>query len=1082
MKSLAKKLILTLLCLGTGVATLAQTAIKGVVTDENGEPLMGAGVFVEGTNNGTVTGLDGDYVLTVPEGAVNLVFSFIGLADQTVAIGGRSEINVQMKPSDTFLDEVVVIGYATVKRRDLMGSVSSVDNKALTAVPVTSVSEALTGKMAGVQVTTTEGDPDADIKIRVRGTGSITQDSSPLYIVDGFPVESINDIPSSDIQSIDILKDAFSTAIYGSRGANGVVLVTTKSGASGKVTVNYNAYGGFKRMANKDAIQPMSSYEYVRSVYELALLDNKVSTQYTPYFGLFEDMDMYKNAYTNDWVNRIFGRTGHIINHNLTVSGGSEKVKWTASYAHVGDKAIMLGSNYKRDNLAFKARFEPVKNWTFDFNTRYSNTSVRGAGANSVNDSGSSSSNGRLKHAVQYSPLPISAMDAEADLEEDYSDNVPPLQSIADNDTRRDRINWTVNGAVTWQIIKNLKLKVEGGLDDWRQTDEHFYGVSTYYSRSTATLKNKPANIHKDSYRTKYRNTNTLSYNFKKLITNDDHKLDVLLGQEYILTKSNVLSLTVEGFPEFYDAATAWNFMSSGTAYNPSNYYQADDKLLSYFGRANYVFKDRYSLSGTLRADGSSKFSKGQQWGFFPSLAAAWTISNEPWMRNASALDNLKLRYSFGTAGNNNIPTGVTQMAFTSASTTYVNGTTTIFNTTKVDGASIMPNEKLTWETTYSHNLGIDFSVLKSRIKGSVEAYSNLTDDLLIQFPTAGSGYDFQYRNMGAVRNTGAEISLDFVIVEKKDWGVTAGFNSSYNKNKVVRLGLDKIESRSGWGGTYLSAADYIVRVGESLGNIYGYKLDGRYEVSDFTWDGSKWVLNPGVANDSGVIGGAFGPGSLKLKDLAVARDSDGNPVASNIDMVDENDLTVIGNALPKLVGGFNLSAFWKGFDISANFNYVWGNKVYNANKIEFTSQRSNVYRRNFLKSNEVGSRWTNVDWTTGELITDPDALAAANAGTTMWSPSMSRYVLTDWAVEDGSFLRLSTATIGYTLPEELVRKVRLSSVRVYITGGNLFCFTRYSGYDPEVDTRRKTPLTPGVDYSAYPKSRSCVAGVNITF
>lgn len=302
MKSLATKLIAVLLCLGAGLSLSAQTTIKGVVTDENGEPLMGAGVFVEGTTIGTVTGLDGDYELVVPADAVNLVYSFIGLADQTVAISGRNQIDVQLTADTTFLDEVVVIGYATVKRRDLMGSVSSVDSKSLTSVPVASVSEDLTGKMAGVQVTTTEGDPDADIKIRVRGSGSITQDSSPLYIVDGFPVESINDIPSSDIQSIDILKDAFSTAIYGSRGANGVVLVTTKSGASGKVTVNYNAYTGIKKMANKDAIQPMSSYDYVRTVYELAAMDGKVDSQYVPYFGVFGDMDMYKDIHTNDWV------------------------------------------------------------------------------------------------------------------------------------------------------------------------------------------------------------------------------------------------------------------------------------------------------------------------------------------------------------------------------------------------------------------------------------------------------------------------------------------------------------------------------------------------------------------------------------------------------------------------------------------------------------------------------------------------------------------------------------------------------------------------------------------------------------
>ena len=1082
MNKLFIKITLLMSLLSASLGAGAQT-VKGVVKDANGDVLPGVSVIISGTTTGVSTGLDGDFSISVPDvKTASLVFSCIGLKDEVVKLEGRTVIDVVMVEDNNFLEETVVIGYATVKRRDLMGSVSSVDTKALTAAPVVSVTEALTGKMAGVQVTTTEGDPDAEIKIRVRGGGSITQDSSPLYIVDGFPVESINDIPAADIQSIDILKDAFSTAIYGSRGANGVVLVTTKSGSSGKVTVSYSGYAGFKRMANKSAITPMSSYEFVKSVYELAALDNKIDTQYTPYFGTFQDIDLYKNQPTNDWVEQVFGKTGKMNNHNLNVSGGSDKVKWAASFAHMGDEAIMVGSNYQRNNLSFKARFTPTKKVAFDVNARYSDTHVRGAGANSINDTGTNSGNGRLKHAVQYTPLPILGAGAESDIEEDYGDNVPPLQSIADNDTRRIRKDWTVNGAFTWHIIDNLDLKIEGGLNDWIQTDEHFYGVSTYYSRQNSLYPGKPANIHKDSYRKRLRNTNTLNYNFKDIFDPDFHRLDLLLGQEYIYTSSNNLTAIVEGFPSFYDAETTWNFLSSGIARSTSNYFNPDDKLLSFFGRANYVILDKYSLSTTLRADGSSKFAKGHQWGFFPSFAAAWTLSNEDWMSGASNVDNLKLRYSFGTAGNNNIPSGVTQMAFTSASTSYVHGAPIIFTPTKVGKYSIMPNSELTWETTYSHNIGLDFAFFASRVKGSLEVYSNLTDNLLIMFPTGGSGYDYQYRNLGAVQNTGAELSLDLVLAEKKDWGITAGFNISYNKNVVKKLGLEQITAQSYWASTEIGD-DFIVQVGQPLGNIYGYKCDGRYEVSDFTWDStnSEWVLNDGVADDSSVLGGYFGPGALKLKDIDVAKDADGNPVSSNVGKVDQNDKTVIGNTQPKLVGGFNLNAYWKGFDFSANFNYVWGNQIYNANKIEFTSSRR-YYRRNFITMMDSSNRWTNIDWTTGEVITDPEQLAAVNANTTMWSPNIGRAVLTDWAVEDGSFLRLSSATIGYTLPESVASKIRAKSLRVYLTGGNLFCLTRYSGYDPEVDTRRETPLTPGVDYSAYPKSRSIVAGINLTF
>ena len=401
MRHPAKKLLLALLGLGVAWSVSAQTTIKGVVTDENGEPLIGAGVMVQGTTTGTITGIDGDYVLTVQPSAENLVFTFIGLADQVVPIAGRTEINVVLKADQTFLDEVVVVGYATVKRRDLLGSVSSVGADKLAEQPVTTVSQALSGKMAGVSVVTTEGDPDADIKIRVRGGGSITQDSSPLYIVDGFPVESINDIPSSEIQSIDVLKDAFSTAIYGSRGANGVVIVTTKSADKGqKISVKFNSYYGLKTMANKDAIVAMDADNYVKFQYELGVIRDNLSSYYNPYFGTFADIDLYKGMPTNNWIQAVFGNTGSTFSTDFSVSGSGDSVRWTLGYAHMGDEAIMVGSNYVRDNLNFKGNFKTSEHTSIDANVRYSRVNVRGGGANGINDTGTTSGNGRLKHAV----------------------------------------------------------------------------------------------------------------------------------------------------------------------------------------------------------------------------------------------------------------------------------------------------------------------------------------------------------------------------------------------------------------------------------------------------------------------------------------------------------------------------------------------------------------------------------------------------------------------------------------------------------------------------------------------------------
>ena len=1072
MKNLTYKISLVILGLFAGILAASAQQIKGVVSDVNGEPLIGVSVFVDGTTLGVSTGVDGDYSINVPDAkGKTLVFSMIGLATKEVVIGNSMTINVVLEEDANFLDETVVIGYATVKRRDLMGSVTSVGNEALTQVPVASVGEALTGKMAGVQVTTTEGDPDAEIKIRVRGGGSITQDASPLYIVDGFPVESISDIPASDIQSIDVLKDAFSTAIYGSRGANGVVLVTTKSGASGKISVSYNAYWGQKKMANADAIQTGSSYDFVQNQYELAVLRDKVEDDFVKVFGVFEDMDLYKNVQKNDWVKKVFGNTGSTFNHNLSVSGSSDKVKWTASYAHVGDHAIMLGSDYKRDNLTFKTQYKPIKQITVDINARYSRTEVLGAGSNSMNDKGSTSSNGRLKHAVQYTPFPITGVATDSDLAEDYGDNAPPLKSVADNDNKRIRKNWTLNGAFTWHIIDNLNLKVEGGIDDYSQEDNRYYGLTTYYVGNNATIKGQPATSYNNAFRTKYRTTNTINYNFEEVLKNDDHKLDVLLGQEYILTKSNTLSSTIEGLPVFFDSQMAWNFMASGTPVASNNFYNPNEQLLSFFGRANYEFKGRYAVSATVRSDGSSKFEKGNQWGVFPSAAASWTISREDWMQNTSAwLDNLKLRYSYGTAGNNNIPANVSSLLFQANNTQWISMGNTWWGTTSVGGKSIMPNPDITWETTVSHNIGLDYSFLKSRITGSFEVYHNTTNDLLIQFPVAGSGYDYQYRNLGSVQNRGFEASVNFVIVEKKNFGLTLGGNISLNQNKVTSLGgLDKIEATTEWASTEIGP-DYIVTVGRPLGDMYGYISDGRYSVDEFTHDGKSWVANEGTVNASDVLGKEFfRPGAMKLKDM----NGDGK--------ITVDDKTIIGNAQPLGVGGFNLSGYLYGIDFSANFNYVFGNNIYNANKIEFSHSRK-YSNRNLLSSMNVENRWTNIDWTTGEEITDADRLAEINAGTTMWNPGVNKAVFSDWAVEDGSFLRLQSATIGYTLPEKVTMKIKMQKLRIYATGTNLFCLTKYSGYDPEVDTRRKTPLTPGVDCSAYPKSIGFVVGANITF
>ena len=1070
MKNFRLKIVLTMLLAGLGLTVSAQQ-IKGVVKDTSGNPVIGATVIVEGTALGESTDVNGEWTLNVPNAsAAKLEISFIGMKSQTVAIGSKTFIEVVLEDESTTMDDVVVIGYATVNRRDVVGSVSSVNAETLAQMPVASVSEAMSGRMAGVQVTATEGDPDADIKIRVRGAGSITQDSSPLYIVDGFPVESISDIPASDIQSIDVLKDAFSTAIYGSRGANGVVLVTTKGGSNDRITVNYNGYVGIKGIANKDALRVQDVNDFVRTQYEYAMLRNSMS-QYTDYYGTWEDIDLYKGMVGTDWVDKIFGRTGIANDHNLSVNGGGKNFKWSVSYAHHDEKAIMMLSDYKRDNLAFKSSYSPNKRVTLDVNVRYSNTRVRGSGANALNDAGSNSGASRLGNAIIYSPLPVTTIFDEDSNEEDYGVAVRPDTSVYDNDKKRDRVNWNANGAFTWEIIDNLKLRVEGGLDDYRNIDNNFMGVTSYYSRENAAAgyKEMPIARYIDQTRRRIRNTNTLSYNFKSLLPKD-HSLDILLGQEYMVTNSNTVTAEVQGLPEFFDAEMAWRFMASGEYPFTANVkYTTQDRLFSFFGRVNYDYKGKYSISGTMRADGSSKFARGNRWGYFPSAAAAWRISGEEWMQGAANwLDNLKLRYSFGTAGNNNIPSGQISPEYRPSNTSQSGFGTVIWGI-----GDYMPNPDLKWETTYSHNIGIDFSFWNSRLSGSIELYQSNTKDLLIDYPISGVGYTNQYRNLGELQNRGIEVTLNASLVRKEKWGIDFNGNISFNQNKVIDLGGVDVTAKSNTFSSETSWADYRVMVGRPLGDIYGLVNDGLYTVNDFDLDyynqTKLWKLKDGVADSYNITSYPVFPGAPKFVDQ------------NGDNVITEKDAVLLGNVQPLFTGGFSLSAYFYGFDFVANFTYSYGNKVFNANKIGFSATRQSR-NKNVLDFMSPDRRWTNIDWETGKIIEDPEELARVNEGRDMWGPYSKTRLFQSWGVEDASFLRLASITLGYTIPQHLTKKILIQRIRVYVTGTNLFCLTPYSGYDPEVDSRRATPLTPNIDYSAFPKSHSWVFGLNVSF
>ena len=1091
------KILLSALFFLCGAEAFAQT-ITGTVVDQDKNPLPGVSVFLKGTTNGVMTDMAGSYSIKNSSGAKTLVFSCLGLKEVEVAIAGRTTINVTMEEDVNLLDETVVIGYQQVQRRDLMGAVASTDNKDIKTIPAPNFSSALTGKLAGVEVKTTEGDPDADVQIRVRGTGSITQDASPLYIVDGFPVNSISDINAQDIKSVDVLKDAFSTAIYGSRGAYGVVLITTNQGARGKVSASYDGYGGIKTMANMDAYDLMTPYQFAQSVYENAMLWN-TPTAYTDRFGTFQDMELYKTFEGNDWRKRLFGRTGTTMNHFVSVSGSSDKVRWSASFGRMDEDAIMIYSSYHRNNLSFRTYYNPVKNLEFNFQMRLSSTTIEGAGSNSVNDKGGSGT-GRLLGALKYSPIPMNYLQDIEDYDiysADFGSN--PVRNVIDNDNHRQRENLNIGGSVIWTIIPNMKLKVEGGLDNWQEIQERYYGLSSYYVREKATVKNQPCTDNKTSYSRTYRNVNTLSYNFGEVFTDKRHRLDFLAGQELSFKESRTETVIAEGFPAFYDADMARRYRGSASDITAATLaYAENEVLLSFFGRANYVFDTRYSISAAVRADGSSKFAPGHKWGYFPSAAVSWNISNEPWFKGVQNVDQLKLRYSFGAAGNNRIPSGSVFRQFTTAQETR------IYNVNnRISAKTAMPNADLKWETTLSHNVGLDMAFFNQRLSGTVELYHNTNKDLLINFPLSGVGYASQYRNIGSVLNRGVELTLRGVILEKKNFGLTLSGNAAFNQNRVLSLGgLEQIENSSniinslGW--------DFLVKEGHPLGEIYGYESDGWYLVDDFNMNINSntglpsWKLKEGVPDATNVIeSNGVRPGSPKFKDQLtepvyktdasgnILTDASGDPIVDHYvgdGIIDSKDKVRLGSSLPYLTGGFNLSAYLYGFDLSASFNYSVGNCIYNGDKLSLTQRTRDGRYRRLLAICAPGTAWTNVDWSTGEVITDPDLLADMNKDCKMFAPTMNKFFLSDYYVEDASFLRFNSLTVGYTIPQSITQQIHLTKLRVYATASNLFCLTKYTGYDPEVDCRRTTPLTPGIDYSAYPKSLSIIGGVNLSF
>ena len=1033
-KLTTKKLLAFIVALAAfSFVTQGQTKIKisGTVFDEAGNPIPGVAVIVEGTTNGTMTDLDGNYSINASSSAV-LQFSCIGYLSMSDPVRGRAIININLLPDTTVLDEVVVVGYGTMKKSDLTGSISSISSKNLENFKDGSVMSAIGGQIAGVNVTATDGAPGTGFNVLVRGVGTVNGDSSPLYIVDGFEVENIDYLANQDIFSIEILKDASAAAIYGARAANGVVLVTTKGGKEGKTTVSYNGSVSYRVLSKH--LDVMSPYDYVKlqdefksSIYYMSGNDENGE----PY--RFQTIDDYKNYDGIDWQNEAFRNTLS-QNHDISISGGSKTSRFNGSFSHFDEDGIFVNSGYVKNTARLKVNRDLSKRVNVDLNVNYTSQNKYGMGT----------TNNVLYNIIGYRPtgglrtsdeeLRTSAYDP--DDENSYNSHFNPVAGAYTTDASTKTSTWMGNGALTIKITDNLSFKTSGSYIQTNSRADNFY----YSESQTAKKFGGAYGQSKMIQKIRYSNSNVLSYD---RVIDKSHKINVMLGEEYAFQGTEFMTGQSKEFPLDF---LGCDQLSIGT---PSvvETSRMDKKRLSFFARTFYSYKKRYMLTATIRADGSSVFAESNRWGIFPSVAGAWTVSNEEWMKVCESwLDNLKIRFGWGTVGNDRITNYLTSDIYT----TVKYG----INSTSV--TALIPkqlaNPDLKWEGSTTINAGLDISVLKDHIKISADAFIKDTKDLLLAQDLAlVSGFESQWKNAGNIRNKGLEISLNTINVNKKDFSWTTDFNISFIKNTLESLNDDKpyMLSRSGFDSNNTNY-DYIAKVGESLGDMYGFVFDGIYQTSDFDVAGDgTMTLKKGVVNMDTHAGTAMVPGWVKYKDI----DGDGE--------ITDDDRTVIGNGYPKWYGGITNNFHIFGFDLSFLFQYSYGNDVFNVTR--YITTKSNYEFRNMLA--EVADRWT---------PENPSNTVPSTKGYTMHD-IYSRFI------EDGSYLRLKNVTLGYTLPVSLMNKAHISKARVYVTGSNLFCLTKYSGYDPEVSTST-SPLMPGLDNYAYPKCRIYTFGVELNF
>lgn len=1027
----------------SGYAQSTSFKITGMVTNNNSEPIPGVGIKLKGASTVSVTGSDGKYSITVPNVSATLIFSYVGFVTREIPINDRQQVNVVLNESSSDLDQVVVVGYGTVNKKDLTGSVGQVDMTNLVKAPVASFTDALAGRIAGVQVSSGDGQPGNLANIVIRGANSLTQDNSPLYVIDGFPTEAEDAILNpDDIESINVLKDASATAIYGARGANGVIVIETKKGKVGVPVVTYNGSYGTNQMIKK--MDLLSPYEFIKYHNEM----NPTLTAQR-YFTGGRTLASYQDAVGVDWQDRV-SQNSPIQIHNVAIRGGrggESETRYAISGSIYDQEGVIINSGYGRKQG--RASFEQTvsKSFRVGLNANYSSINTYGQPV-ALGESGSATSN--VFYSVWgYRPLTGNGSDLESELfdPEEFSGNdlrINPVINLNNSYLAGKRNDLLANAFIDYNITPNLKFRTTGSIKSQTRRDESFYNSNT--SRGSKLNPNNTLGVNGSIAYQEFNtwlNENTLTY--KKTIKKH-HAIEFLGGftmqsdrfENYGLSAMNVPNeeLGISGLDE-------------GTPYE-NNTARSSAMMVSFLGRANYSYRSKYFLTASFRADGSSKFNPSNRWGYFPSAALSWRMSAEPFMKNLRFIDDAKLRISYGETGNNRVGN------FSYLPSFIMNTTEGYSFNNSTPSAMITPgnlgNSKLKWETTRQLNIGYDLALFQRRIEFTAEVYRKTTVDLLLNADLPyTTGYATVFNNIGSIRNEGLELTINTVNIKSKNFTWTSNFNIAFNRNKILSLAENQQNRLTPirWEFAYQEVPLYIAQVGKPAALFYGYVADGLYQLSDFNGGPGSYSLKTGVPNN-GNASGLIRPGDVKFKDI----NGDG--------VINAFDQTVLGNPMPLHTGGFSNNFAYKGFDLNVFFQWSYGGSIYNANRIIFEGERP---RPNLNQFATVLDRWT------PENPTNDIPRAGGNAPVGTYSSRV---------IEDGSFLRLKTVQLAYTLPSSFTNKFSVKNLSLNFSAQNIFTWTNYSGMDPEVAVRYSV-LTPAFDYAPYPRALTLVFGLKAT-